>query len=261
MIDGTLFLTVQSVLPSMTSARFACERCRFHKLRCQRSGPESAGNPLEACVRCTRANAKCTTKTRGRLGRPRTEKKNSVREGQSERDLQRPDINRSGENQINPERTSCSISSRSMSPTSNFMALLSSAVQAEQSSTLFCVPGSPTVDLQSQNHFDTSADDLTFDTTGYDLHEQLGSESFLTDSTLDITLFSELAPEIPPTDKASTTASAHRSELELSPSTGAQLSSLGSPEKIHDPSLCLLDINKKLLEQYRRLKNVDDKCT
>ncbi|KXJ94936.1 hypothetical protein Micbo1qcDRAFT_216529 [Microdochium bolleyi] len=51
----------------------ACDRCRTHKLRCERSGPTTrpkASSTLETCVRCTRASASCTTSPPQRVGRP-----------------------------------------------------------------------------------------------------------------------------------------------------------------------------------------------
>jgi hypothetical protein len=52
----------------VSTSRQACERCRFHKLRCTRKSTDTTS---DACIRCSRARAICTTKNRGPIGRPR----------------------------------------------------------------------------------------------------------------------------------------------------------------------------------------------
>ncbi|KAJ5291035.1 hypothetical protein N7478_000286 [Penicillium angulare] len=49
---------------SLGNKRSACDRCRRHKLRCQR------GTASRACYRCEKANAACTTGPALRSGRP-----------------------------------------------------------------------------------------------------------------------------------------------------------------------------------------------
>ena len=51
------------------SNRIACERCRQHKLRCTR---QSSSSSNVTCTRCSRVGAACITKSRGRVGRPKT---------------------------------------------------------------------------------------------------------------------------------------------------------------------------------------------
>ncbi|KAJ1323105.1 RNA polymerase II-specific transcription factor-like protein [Microdochium nivale] len=53
----------------------ACDRCRTHKLRCERSTcaftmRPAASSTLETCVRCARAGTACTTSPPQRVGRP-----------------------------------------------------------------------------------------------------------------------------------------------------------------------------------------------
>ena len=54
------------------SRRFACDRCRGQKLRCERraSSPDSSGSNVP-CKRCARAGARCVTSPQQRMGRPR----------------------------------------------------------------------------------------------------------------------------------------------------------------------------------------------
>ncbi len=52
------------------SRRHACNRCRAHKLRCDRQS-EAANNTL-ACKRCMRLRVECITSPGSKMGRPRT---------------------------------------------------------------------------------------------------------------------------------------------------------------------------------------------
>lgn len=58
--------------------RFACDRCRAHKLRCNRDPTASVSTP---CIRCSKAKAKCTISPSFRPG------KSSVRQEQGNRVL------------------------------------------------------------------------------------------------------------------------------------------------------------------------------
>ena len=49
------------------SRRYACDRCRGHKLRCNRDAMSSMTTP---CRRCSKATAKCTISSNFRPGRP-----------------------------------------------------------------------------------------------------------------------------------------------------------------------------------------------
>jgi hypothetical protein len=148
-----------------------------------------------------------------------------------------------------------------MSSTTDCAELLSIAIQAEQTSPPFSPLRSPINAAPTQSHFDTLVDDFAVDTTEYDLYGQIEFESFNGDSALDTALFSELAPEILPIQNDPTTAYALRSELERNPPKSSRLSPLDSPKDLNDPSLELLEINKKLLEQHQRLKKVHETCT
>lgn len=50
-----------------SSRRSACDRCRAHKLRCER---DDSARMLQPCRRCTRAHVRCTTGRSLRTGRP-----------------------------------------------------------------------------------------------------------------------------------------------------------------------------------------------
>ncbi|KAJ5618170.1 hypothetical protein N7537_003284 [Penicillium hordei] len=65
--------------------RFACDRCREHKLRCPREGQTG-----QTCARCLRAGAPCVTSNLRPLGRPArktTTKKSHGREGRPRKAL------------------------------------------------------------------------------------------------------------------------------------------------------------------------------
>lgn len=57
---------------STETTRAACERCRSHKLKCERPHPPTPGGTLPRCIRCTRLDAECNTGQQAKLGRPRT---------------------------------------------------------------------------------------------------------------------------------------------------------------------------------------------
>jgi Fungal Zn(2)-Cys(6) binuclear cluster domain len=50
-----------------SSRRYACDRCRAHKLRCERDG---GAGVLQPCRRCIKARVRCTTGRALRTGRP-----------------------------------------------------------------------------------------------------------------------------------------------------------------------------------------------
>jgi hypothetical protein len=186
-----------------------------------------------------------------------------VHEGHLARQPQRPASDTSDESLVDPQPANSPVFSQSVSisSTTDCAELLSIAIEAEQASPPFSPLKTPIDAAPTQRHSDTLIDDFAVDTTEYDLYGELGFESFNGDSALDTTLFSELAPEILPTQNAPTTAYAHRSEFEQNPLKSPRLSPLVSPKDSNDPSFDLLEINRKLLEQHQRLKKVDGPCT
>ncbi|KFX98754.1 hypothetical protein V495_06910 [Pseudogymnoascus sp. VKM F-4514 (FW-929)] len=66
------------------SRRFACDRCRGQKLRCERT--QRHADDMVACKRCVRARAECNTSMSVRMGRPsHSEKKGRTSPRQSRR--------------------------------------------------------------------------------------------------------------------------------------------------------------------------------
>lgn len=51
--------------------RFACDRCRGQKLRCERRTASGVGGGIDNCKRCVKAKVKCVTSPPLRMGRPR----------------------------------------------------------------------------------------------------------------------------------------------------------------------------------------------
>lgn len=51
--------------------RFACDRCRGQKLRCERRPANGVGGGIDNCKRCVKAKVRCITSPPLRMGRPR----------------------------------------------------------------------------------------------------------------------------------------------------------------------------------------------
>ncbi|KAI1116689.1 hypothetical protein F5Y14DRAFT_52228 [Nemania sp. NC0429] len=79
--------------------RYACDRCREQKLRCDRSQPTD-----KSCERCTRMGAQCTMSTGRPLGRPSAQKSQEAHI-LSSRQIRRRDFTQSRDN---PRRTAVS---------------------------------------------------------------------------------------------------------------------------------------------------------
>jgi hypothetical protein len=56
----------ESFNPGIYSRRYACDRCRGHKLRCNRDATAPGNGP---CHRCIKAKAQCTITSSSRPGR------------------------------------------------------------------------------------------------------------------------------------------------------------------------------------------------
>ncbi|KAF2185495.1 hypothetical protein K469DRAFT_707738 [Zopfia rhizophila CBS 207.26] len=143
--------------PSIATNRYACERCRFQKLRCTR---KTAENAINTCDRCSRVGATCITKVRGRVGRPRAASRSHIR-ASSVQEQPQLDAGTCHDPNFDPDSE---LSLISLTPAPAILASVSSSNNESGATTASTAPSSPknfpTSDLQNRSRSQVTAGSL-----------------------------------------------------------------------------------------------------